>query len=150
MVSEYPWTHVTVASHCSSAMNECTPFNRSCEFCINEGVGFEMSCDKYYIKISLCVCVCVCECECVWLGGGTRLVTWDLCTYYTVYCACVWSQADSTGELYTASWSGLGQRASAKADATPKQQLKWTKSGSSSSWSGRSRRAAAEVDEIRQ
>jgi len=40
------------------------------------------------------VCVCVCECVCVsdgsgMFGGGTRLVTWDLPIYYTVYCACV-------------------------------------------------------------
>jgi len=51
-----------------------------------------------YVHICMCVCgvcvcvyVCVCVCVCVMevgcLGGGTRLVMCDLCTYmyYTLY-----------------------------------------------------------------
>jgi len=43
----------------------------------------------------------VTEVGCLW--GGTRLVTRDLHSYYTLYCACVWSQADTIGESHAAS-----------------------------------------------
>jgi len=76
----------------------------------------------------VCVCVCMCVCVCVYVHyrsgtyrGGTRLVTCDLCTYYTLYCVCVITSRHSQG-------------AAVEADIIGEQQLKRTQSGSSS-WS---------------
>jgi len=72
------------------------------------------------------VCMCVWVMEVVCSGGGTRLVTRDLHTYYTLYCAWVWLQAHANRELkqtqgLRSSWSRLNRAAAAEIDTIGEQ-----------------------------
>ena len=62
--------------------------------------------------------VCLCVMKVGSSRDGTTVVTRDLPTYYTLYCACMITSEHTQG-------------ASAKEVAVREQQLKWTQSGSS-------------------
>jgi len=72
--------------------------------------------------------------------GGTRLVTCDLCTYYTLYCVCVITSRHSQGAAVEAdiireqqlkrTQSCREQQLKCKADKILEQQLKQMQSGS--------------------
>jgi len=67
--------------------------------------------------------------------GGTRLVNLDLrtfCNLYSIYCTCVWPEADTTREHEQA--AGHNQGAAAEVDAVEEQQLQRMQSGSSWVW----------------
>jgi len=102
-----------------------------------------------YISILDFKHVCMCVTEVGWMvRGGTRLVTHDLCTYYTL-CMCVTKSGAKSGTTSCGNWSGCKQGAAAEVDANREQLLKWMQSGSSC-WSGCNQGAAAEVDAIRE
>ena len=74
--------------------------------------------------------MCVTEVEC--LGGGTTVMTCNLCTYYTLHCVCVVTSGRTQGTAAEVDTIGEQQ---AEADASGEQQLKWMQLGSSS-WNG--------------
>ena len=66
------------------------------------------------------------------LGGGTTVMTCNLCTCYTLHCVCVVTSGHTQGTAAEVDTIGEQQ---AEADANGEQQLKWMQLGSSS-WNG--------------
>ena len=88
------------------------------------------------VCVCVCVCVSVCVCVCVYVHyrsgtyrGGTRLVTCDLCIYYTLYCVCVITSRRNQGAATEAD-TIREQQLKCKADTIVEQQLKQMQSGS--------------------
>ena len=100
----------------------------------------------HYSKISLC-CVCVC----VWVievgipRRGTRQVTCNLCTYYTLYCACVICNTGATQYSCKNHWVYQTEMWGGREAQNKKRKMKQMQTGNSS-WSGCNQGKAAEAD----